>query len=78
SCIMKRYSTISAKISVEDREEIKKLKLNPTTIIRRAVREEIRRERNKELIEKMKDVRPIILKLKMDDIVSDIREDRER
>jgi len=75
---MKRYSTISAKISVEDREEIKKLKLNPTTIIRRAVREEIRRERNKELIEKMKDVRPIILKLKMDDIVSDIREDRER
>ncbi|OWP56756.1 MAG: CopG family transcriptional regulator [Thermoplasmatales archaeon B_DKE] len=75
---MKRYSTISAKISVEDREEIKKLKLNPTTIIRRAVREEIRRERNKELIEKMKEVRPIILKLKMDDIVSDIREDRER
>ncbi|WP_276968246.1 hypothetical protein [Metallibacterium scheffleri] len=75
---MKRYSTISAKISVEDREEIKKLKLNPTTIIRRAVREEIRRERNKELVEKMKEVRPIILKLKMDDIVSDIREDRER
>jgi len=78
SCIMKRYSTISAKISVEDREEIKKLKLNPTTIIIRAVREEIRRARNKKLIEKMKDVRPIILKLKMDDIVSDIREDRER
>jgi len=75
---MKKYSTISAKIPVEDREEIKKLKLNPTTIIRKAVREEIKKERNKELIEKMKDVRPIILKLKMDEIVSDIREDRER
>lgn len=75
---MKKYSTISAKIPLEDREEIKKLKLNPTTIIRRAVREEIKKARNKELIEKMKDVRPIISKLKMDEIVSDIREDRER
>ncbi|MCL5954640.1 MAG: CopG family transcriptional regulator [Candidatus Thermoplasmatota archaeon] len=75
---MKKYTTISAKISEEEREKIKKLGLNPTVIIRKAVQEEIRRAKNKDLIEKMKKVAPIISKLKLDEIVSDIREDRER
>lgn len=75
---MKRYTTISAKIPEEEREEIKKLGLNPTSIIRKAVQEEIRRARNKDLIEKMKKVAPIVSKLNLDEIVSDIREDRER
>ena len=74
---MKMYTTISAKISVEERGELKKLGLNPTVIIRKAVQEEIRRARNKNLIKKMKRVAPIISKLKFDEIVSDIREDRE-
>ncbi|MCL5989223.1 MAG: CopG family transcriptional regulator [Candidatus Thermoplasmatota archaeon] len=75
---MKMYTTISAKISEEEREELKKLGLNPTVIIRKAVQDEIKKARNKDLIEKMKKVAPIISKLKLDEIVSDIREDRER
>ena len=75
---MKRYTTISAKIPEEERDEIKKLGLNPTSIIRKAVQEEIRRARNKDLVEKMKKVAPVISKLNLDEIVSDIREDRER
>ena len=75
---MKMYTTISAKISEEEREELKKLGLNPTVIIRKAVQDEIKKARNKYLIEKMKKVAPIISKLKLDEIVSDIREDRER
>ncbi len=75
---MKKYTTISAKISEEEGEKIKKFGLNPTVIIRKAVQEEIRRAKNKDLIEKMKKVAPIISKLKLDEIVSDIREDRER
>ena len=75
---MKLYTTVSAKISEEEREELKKLGLNPTVIIKKAVQEEIRKARNKTLIEKMKRVKPIISKLKLDEIVSDIREDRER
>ena len=42
------------------------------------VQEEIRKAKNKDLIDKMKKVSPIISKLKMDEIASDIREDRER
>jgi hypothetical protein len=75
---MKMYTTVSAKISEEEREELKKLGLNPTVIIRKAVQDEIRKARNKILIEKMKRVKPIISKLKLEEIVSDIREDRER
>ena len=72
------YTTISAKISEEEREELKKRGLNPTTIIRKAVQEEIRKGRSKDLIEKMKKVAPIISKLRLDEIVSDLMEDRER
>jgi hypothetical protein len=75
---MKTYTTISAKISEEEREELQRFGLNPTTIIRKAVQEEIRKVKTKNLIEKMKKMAPIISKLKIDEIVSDIREDRER
>ena len=75
---MKMYTTVSAKISEQEREELKRLGLNPTEIIRKAVQEEIRKANNKILIEKMKRVNPIISKLNMGEIVSDIREDRER
>jgi len=57
---------------------LKKLGLKPTEIIRRAVREEIRKAKNKKMIEKMRRVAPIVKKLDVDEIVSDIREDRER
>jgi hypothetical protein len=75
---MNKYTTISAKVPVKEREELKRLGLNPTEIIRKAVQEEIRKATNKNLIEKMKKVNHIISKLDMDEIVSDIMEDRER
>jgi antitoxin CcdA len=75
---MKKYAIISAKIPEEEREEIKKLNLNPTEIIRKAVKDEIRKARNKDLIERMEKVRPAILKMETEEIVAGIREDRER
>ena len=75
---MKMYTTISAKISDQEREELKRLGLNPTEIIRKTVQEEIRKANNKILIEKMKRVNQIISKLNMSEIVSDIMEDRRR
>jgi antitoxin CcdA len=75
---MKMYTTVSAKITEEEREELKKLGLNPTEIIRKAIRDEIRKANNRALIEKMKSLMPVISKLNIDEIVSDIREDRER
>ena len=75
---MKTYATISAKVSKKERDELKKLGLKHTEIIRRAVKEEIRKAKNKKMIKKMRRVAPIVKKLDVDEIVSDIREDRER
>jgi len=75
---MKTYATVSAKVSKKERDELKKLGLKPTEVIRRAIQEEIRRAKNKELMEKMRRIAPIVKKLNMDEIVSDIRKDRER
>jgi len=75
---MKTYATVSAKVSQRERDELKKLGLKPTEIIRRAVQEEIRRAKNKELMKKMRRVAPIVKKLNVDEIVSDIRKDRQR
>lgn len=75
---MNKYSTICAKISEKEREELNRFVLNPTEIIRKAVREEIRKATEKILIEKMKKVNHIMSKFDMDEIVSDIREDMER
>ena len=75
---MKRNTTISAKISEEEMREIKQFKINPTNTIRKAVQEEIRKAKNKELINKMEKIMPIISKLKLDEIAMDIREDRNR
>ena len=47
-------------------------------IIRKAVQDEIKKAKNKDLIERMEKVRPIISKLRIDEVVADIREDRER
>ena len=74
---MSKYTTISAKISEKESEEIKKLKLNLTMIIRKAVQDEIKKAKNEDLIERMKKVRPIISKLRIEEAVADIREDRE-
>ena len=51
---MKKYTTISAKISEEEGEKIKKLGLNPTVIIRKAVQEEIRRAKNKDFTDRVR------------------------
>ncbi|AGO60033.1 hypothetical protein [Ferroplasma acidarmanus] len=75
---MNKYTTLSAKITKEDREELRKLGINPTEIIRKAIHDEIKRARDNELMEKMKKVAPVLSKLKMDELVKDIREDRER
>ena len=75
---MKTYATVSAKVSKKERDELKKLGLKPTEIIRRAVKEEIKRAKNKKLMEKMRRIAPTVKKLNVDEIVSDIREDRER
>ena len=61
---MSKYTTISAKISEKESEEIKKLKLNLTMIIRKAVQDEIKKAKNEDLIERMKKSQAYNLEIK--------------
>lgn len=74
---MNKYTAISTSISESEWRETNKFRLKPTMIIRRAVKDEIRKGENHYLIERMEKIRPIISKLNKEKIVSDLQEDRE-
>ena len=75
---MVKNVVISAKITADERDELRKLKLKPSRIIQAAVRKEIKRAKMEQLTGELEKLKPVFAKLKIDDIVEDIREDRDR
>lgn len=73
---MKTYSTVPMKLSKKKRREREKLGLKPIEVIRRTGKEMM--ASNEKLSGKMKGMVATIKKLNLDEIISDIREDRER
>ena len=72
------YEVVSAKIPKEYKKKIKEYNINVSRVIRKAIEEEIRRkeaEKIKKIVEKNK---KLLKKLKINDVVAIIREDRER
>jgi len=74
---MGRYVTVSAKVRRELLEEARRLNINVSELIRRALEEEVHRRRLVNLEEKLKKKHNILAKIEIDDIVRLIREDRE-
>ncbi len=74
---MQDYTTISVKISKEEREEMRELNIKPSKIVRVAIRNKLREER----IRRLKAIRSkmdlIFEKLPTEDITASIREDRD-
>ena len=73
---MKTYSTVPMKLPKKKRREREKLGLKPIEVIRRTGKEIV--ASNEKLSGKMKGMVATIQKLNLDEIISDIREDRER
>ncbi len=74
---MAKYVTISAKIPVEMREKMRRRGLKPSTVIRKALADNL-------MEEEVQEIKRIIKKLKLtpntipiDAVVKDIREDRD-
>ncbi|ABN70616.1 conserved hypothetical protein [Staphylothermus marinus F1] len=74
---MSRYVTVSAKVRRELLEEAKRLKINVSELIRRALEEEVRRRKLIDLEKRLKEKRNVLAKIDIDEIVRLIREDRE-
>jgi len=73
---VKTYSTVPMKLSKKKRREREKLGLKPGEVIKQRGKEMM--ASNEKLSGKMKGMVATIKKLNLDEIISDIREDRER
>jgi len=55
-----------------------KLGLKPSKILRKAIEDAIMEEEIKRLKENIEDLKPILAKIPMEDVIKSIREDREK
>ena len=74
---MGRYVTVSAKVRRELLEEARRLNINVSEIIRRALEEEVHRRKLASLEERLRRKREILDKIDVGEVVRLIREDRE-
>ncbi len=56
---------------------MKKLKIKPSKLLRKAIEDEVRRKEIEELKEEIIKLKPILDKVSMEEIVRSTREDRE-
>ncbi|MEM2953161.1 MAG: type II toxin-antitoxin system CcdA family antitoxin [Candidatus Bathyarchaeia archaeon] len=75
---MSKYTTVSTKIPKELKEKMKELKIKPSKLLRKAIEEEIKRREAEKLKEEISNLKPVLDKVSMEEIVESIREDRMR
>lgn len=72
-----RYVTVSAKISRELYEKLKKHSVPVSRVIKRALEEEVRRREEEEIKKALAEAQSILQKIPPEEIVAAIREVRE-
>ena len=74
---MQTFTTISVKIPKEEREEMRRLKIQPSKLVRAAIRKRLRAERIKKLKLMRSKMDVIFQKLSTEEVTASIREDRD-
>jgi len=75
---MGSYVTVSTKVRRELKEEAEKLGINVSMVLRRALEEEVRKTRQRKLLEKLEAFRDVLDRIEVEELVRLVREDRER
>ncbi|HEX9913638.1 MAG TPA: type II toxin-antitoxin system CcdA family antitoxin [Candidatus Bathyarchaeia archaeon] len=75
---MTQYETVSAKIPAELKAKIKRHGINASKIVRQALEREVARAEAEELDMKLEHLAPALDRIRTEDVVAGIREDRER
>ena len=73
---MGKYVTISVKVPLELKEKIKKLGIKPSKLIRKAIEEEVRSREVERIKGEIEELKPILSKISIEEVVKSIREDR--
>ncbi|MCD6448861.1 MAG: hypothetical protein J7L58_07490 [Thermoplasmata archaeon] len=72
------YITVSAKIPKKYKKKIDEYGISVSRVIRKAIEEEIRKVEALKIKRRIEENRKLIKKIKSEDVVALIREDRER
>ncbi len=69
--------TVSTKIPKPLKEKMQRYKIKPSKILRKALEDEVKRREVEELKKEIANLKPILEKVSMEDVVKSIREDRD-
>lgn len=74
---MTKYVTVSVKVPVELREKMRELGIQASRVLRKAIEEEVRRKEVERIKEAVKELKPLLNRLSIEDVVRSIKEDRK-
>jgi len=57
---VRKYATVSAKIPLELKQELKRLKIKPSQVIRRALEEEVKKRKVRTLLKELDEVKKFL------------------
>jgi hypothetical protein len=74
---MGKSVVISVRIPEELKEELEKYNIDEAEVIRRALINEVKKAKAKELEKEAKEIKEILSKIPIEDVIKEIREDRD-
>jgi hypothetical protein len=75
---MGKYSTVSTKIPTELKAKMQKLKIKPSTVMRKAIEDEVKKREAEKLKQEVDRLKPVLSKISLEEAVKSVREDREQ
>jgi post-segregation antitoxin (ccd killing protein) len=74
---MGKSVVISVRIPEELKEELEKYNINEAEVIRRALINEVKKAKAKELEKEAKEIKEVLSKIPIEEVIKEIREDRD-
>ncbi|MFP3189452.1 MAG: CopG family transcriptional regulator [Sulfolobaceae archaeon] len=74
---MGKSVVISVRIPEELKEELEKYNIDEAEVIRRALVNEVKKAKAKELEKETKEIKEVLSKIPVEDVIKEIREDRD-
>jgi hypothetical protein len=74
---MGRSVVISVRIPEELKEELEKYNIDEAEVIRRALVNEVKKAKARELEKEAKEIKEVLSKIPIEDVIKEIREDRD-
>ncbi len=75
---LSKYTTVSVKVPTELKQELQRLGIKPSKLLRKAIEEEIRRREVERIKAEIESLRPTLAKISVNDVVRSVREDRQQ